>query len=300
MSYPEHIKESFFKYTTASTAIKILESSTVRYSSPLMFNDPFDVQSGLHFSFDIESLPEKILQRFEDLIASDTKPTFPEDNPWGQAVSLMWEKKATHGFPKQRFGETSRPLFAFVKEQTALFQSQYQQAWNDFLPRLRVFSIAEERDNLLMWSHYGQSHTGVVFEFRVLPEEDNPLCVAEPVIYRKAPLPLFREEQLLEIIFGLSPLDTTELYYQYARVKSDVWEYEREWRVWDLLRNREEPLHSDYPLRTKEIGAVYLGCKIATEDKKTIVSLVSNKYPEAKLFQAQRAVDEYRLRFDAM
>lgn len=31
------------KYATASTAKAILQSSTLRWSSPLLFNDPFDV-----------------------------------------------------------------------------------------------------------------------------------------------------------------------------------------------------------------------------------------------------------------
>ena len=71
---PAHGRDRFFKYASGSTAVKILESAAVRYSSPLLFNDPFDVQSGLHFDFDIESLPEKILARIEALVAQDVKP----------------------------------------------------------------------------------------------------------------------------------------------------------------------------------------------------------------------------------
>ncbi|MDZ4857099.1 MAG: hypothetical protein SGJ26_19965, partial [Nitrospirota bacterium] len=87
MPYQEHAKERFFKYTSASTALKILESSAVRYSSPLLFNDPFDVQSGLHFEFEIESLPEKIFQRIEQLVASDREPEPQEGNILGAVSS---------------------------------------------------------------------------------------------------------------------------------------------------------------------------------------------------------------------
>jgi hypothetical protein len=59
----KHDRDHFFKYTSATTAVKILESSAVRYSSPILFNDPFDVQSGLHFDFDIDLLPDKLLDR---------------------------------------------------------------------------------------------------------------------------------------------------------------------------------------------------------------------------------------------
>jgi hypothetical protein len=65
----KHNRDRFFKYMSATTAVKILTSSAVRYSSPVLFNDPFDVQSGLHFDFDIDLLPDKILDRIEVLVA---------------------------------------------------------------------------------------------------------------------------------------------------------------------------------------------------------------------------------------
>ncbi|OGA31307.1 MAG: hypothetical protein A3G80_11540 [Betaproteobacteria bacterium RIFCSPLOWO2_12_FULL_62_13b] len=301
MPYPEHNLKRFFKYTSASTALKILEASTVRYSSPLLFNDPFDVQSGLHFDFDIQSLPDKILERIEHFVASDTKPTLPQDDPWGHAVALMWEKKATHGFPRERVRTMLRPALEWLRDQIALVQSQYQKAWwEDFLPRLRVFSVAEAKDTLLMWSHYAESHTGVVFSFRVLPEEDNLLCVAKPVVYCKAPPSLFTEAEWLDDIFGVNRLDSSALHFRYAYVKSEVWAYEREWRVWDLLPRRQTVLHSDYRLRDREVEAVYLGCKISAEHKDTLMSLVATKYPEEKLFQARKPVDEFALCFDAI
>jgi hypothetical protein len=108
---PKRGRDRFFKYASGFTAVKILESAAGRYSSPLLFNDPFDVQSGLHFDFDIESLPEKILTRIEALVAQDVKPDLSPDDPWGKAVGLIWEKKSTHGFPKDEYGTCSAPIW---------------------------------------------------------------------------------------------------------------------------------------------------------------------------------------------
>lgn len=301
MSYPEHTKERFFKYTSASTALKILETSAVRYSSPLLFNDPFDVQSGLHFEFEIESLPERVFQRIEQLVASDTKPVPQEGSLLGEAITIMWQNKSTHGFPREDIWNLVRPQLVGLKDQIIQLQSEYQNVWwNDFLPRLHVFSVVEDDDNLLMWSHYGDCHAGVVFSFRVLPQEDNPLCVARPVVYRNTPPSFFTEQQWLDDIFGLRKLDHTELYFQYAYVKSAVWAYEREWRVWDLRPQPSPTRYHDYPLWDKEVEAVYFGCNIAPESKVAIMSLLSMKYPEAKLFQARKRSDEYRLEFNAI
>jgi Protein of unknown function (DUF2971) len=298
-NYPEHNRDCFFKYTSASTAVKILESSAVLYRSPIQFNDPFDVQSGLHFDFDIGSLPDKILGHIERLVSLDTKPDVPRTEPFGELVTRMWEMKATHGFPRGKLREIARPLLVLLKEKTIDFQQQYQQTWwNEFLPRLRVFCVSEVKDNLLMWSHYSNEHTGVVFEFRVLPEQDNPLCAAKSVQYCNVPPAFFSEGEWLDDFFGVRELDTTNFYFRYAYVKSEIWAYEKEWRVWDLKASAEQGnLCSSYPLRPNEIGAVYLGCRINPAIRATIMRLLSI-HPNAKAFQARKAPDAFRLDFD--
>jgi hypothetical protein len=300
MNYPEHDKVSFFKYTSAETAVRVLESSKVIYRSPIEFNDPFDVQAGLHFEFDVEALPDVILAHIESLVALNNKPEVSEAEPFGELVIRLWEASRTQAFPKEKFREIARPLLVFLKEKTVLFQRQYQDAWwNQFLPRLRVFCVSETHDNLLMWSHYSEDHTGVVFEFRVLPEEDNPLCVAKPVEYCKSPPAFFSKKEWLDEIFGVRALDASALYFRYAYVKSDAWAYEKEWRVWDLLPRVEEKLHSYYDLRPDEVASVYLGCRINPDLKVTILRLLSGR-PSSKVFQAHKAADDFRLDFFAL
>lgn len=93
-------RERFFKYSSVSTAIKILETSSVRYSSPLIFNDPFDIQSGLHLPFDTGSFPERVLQRIRDLVTSSTRPVVDEGDEWGKAIILMWENRNKREMPE--------------------------------------------------------------------------------------------------------------------------------------------------------------------------------------------------------
>jgi hypothetical protein len=298
VKYPEHDRDRFFKYTSASAAVKILESSAVLYRSPIQFNDPFDVQSGLHFDFDVDSLPDKILDHMEELLSSETKPDIPNAE-LGEVVLRIWEMKKAYGFvPRERLRSVVRPILAVLSNQVVVFQQHYQQHWrNKFLPRLRVFSVSEVNDNLLMWSHYSKDHTGVVFDFRVLPEQDNPLCVARPVQYCEFPPTFFSEREWLDDIFGLRELRVHDFYLRYAYIKSDIWAYEKEWRVWDLLPQVEHKLFSGYPLRPNEVGAVYLGCRIAPDIKTQIMRLLS-AHPNARAFQARRASDEFKLYFD--
>jgi hypothetical protein len=49
----------FYKYTSSDSAIKILESVQLKFSSPLEFNDPFDMSVGSLFDYNpIETLDE--------------------------------------------------------------------------------------------------------------------------------------------------------------------------------------------------------------------------------------------------
>jgi hypothetical protein len=178
-----------------------------------------------------------------------------------------------------------------------VLQRQFQDKWwNDFLPKLRVFSVSESKDNLLMWAHYAKDHTGVVFKFRALAEQDNPLCMAKPIRYSKYPLPLFSESEFIEDIVSDCGLDENRML-DYAYIKSDVWAYEREWRVWDLPREAGDTLYDQYPLWPEEIGAVYFGCKIDPDVRTKIARLLSG-HANSTAFQARKASDQFRLDFE--
>ncbi len=98
--------------------------------------------------------------------------------------------------------------------------------------------VSEERSNLLMWAHYAKDHTGAVFEFLSLPDEGNPLLVAEPVMYVDHPIPFFTESEWLDHIFSVRRLNESELYKRYVYTKSSDWRYEREWRCYPFIRRR--------------------------------------------------------------
>jgi len=297
MTYPAHDRTRFYKYVSPSTAIKILESGKVRYSSPKQFNDPFDVQSGLHFDFDLDSLPRRILERIGSLAGSDVMPAVDPEDGFGQAVLLLW-KNRDRGFPVE-LQDLLRPTLRELCESLRTFQREYQQVWwEDFLPRLRVFCVAEEKDNLLMWSHYAKDHTGVVLEFAVLPDEDNALCVADYIRYRRSPIPLFTLDQWLDDMSGVKRINPNELYMQYAYVKSDVWAYEKEWRVWVPVEAKAGELHNDYALRSNELKGVYLGCNMSSSDREIITTRARASFPNAMLYSARKASDTFSLIFD--
>ena len=150
-----------------------------------------------------------------------------------------------------------------------------------------------------MWAHYAKDHTGLVFEFRVLAEQDNPLCVAQAVQYCRVPPPFFTEEQMIDGLFSTQAIEPDAALLRYVTIKSDVWAYEREWRVWDLESQARDPHHTDYTLYPDEISSIYFGCRIDPDIKTKITRLLAS-YPSAKVFQGRKASSVYGLEFDAV
>jgi hypothetical protein len=286
----------FYKYVSPDTACTILQNKTVRYSSPLTFNDPFDVQAGLHFDFNLNSLQAKIIEGLEKLASQATEPEVDSNDVWGQIVLKVRELYPRHGFPKEKWLHTFKPVFDQIAEIFEETRSKYQAHWqNNLLPGARVFCVTEDRDNLLMWAHYAKEHTGAVFEFWSLPDEDNPLSVARQVQYRSEPPPFFSEAEFIDNLLSVRKLDFDSLYRQYAYFKSSHWAYEREWRVWYPLSKSE--LHDLMPVRPSEFRALYLGCRTSDKDRDRIKNLAENSFPDVKIYQAHKQDHTYELSY---
>lgn len=291
-------KRSFFKYASPNTALAILKSRMVRYSSPLLFNDPFDVQSGLHFDFDISSFHEKIIDKLEEYATAPNMPPVDESDPWGKVVKIIRENYPTYGFPREKFNNIAGELIKQLVDLIELTRNQYQDHWRKvLLPGLRVFCVSEERDNLLMWAHYAKDHTGVVFEFLSLPEEDNPLSVAQPIEYVSSPPPFFSAYEWLDEIFSVKRLDNDALYKRYAYIKSDHWSYEREWRVWYPLIPAPDSLYEDISIRQSEFVALYIGCKADPQFAEDAVKLAKTAFPSVSVYRAEKREDIYSLEY---
>lgn len=296
-NYPKHQRTHFYKYTSARTALLILRNRTFRYSSPVLFNDPFDIQTEIKFDFPIHNFPKLVMEEIEEIVLSKKHVELDEGNAWSKAIALLKEKVEEHGYYEDDVKSITLPMLEIMKHLLEDTRQKYNEAWREFLPRLRVFSVSEKKDNILMWSHYADYHTGVVLKLDVLPEEDNPLCVAKPVIYRPTPPIFFTEREWIDDIIGAKEIDHQKLYWEYAYVKSDIWGYENEWRVWDLLPDVQSRLYSDYPVYPKELDEIYFGCRIREEDRKAIVLSAKSINPEIRFFQGIKSNDQYGLDF---
>lgn len=154
--------------------------------------------------------------------------------------------------------------------------------------------MSETHDNILMWSHYAENHTGAVIEFRAAQEVDSPLLVAQPVRY---------SEEMPRLSYDIFTMGSAkarlEILNTVTLSKSRVWAYEKEWRVWGGLRDKTQT-YEIMPFAPAEVEAVYLGCKMSDADKVEVAGIVGRRYPKARLFAAKKHPSRFELIFNEL
>lgn len=285
----------FYKYASPDTALAILRSKNVRYSSPLLFNDPFDCQSCLHFDFDLSNLSDKVSDRIHELAAALNDPSVDQENIFGKAVLAIRENYSQNGVPSklsERFPDITL-FFDLVAIGIESLKNNYQ----SLLSKLRVFCVSEEKENLLMWAHYAKDHTGCIFEFWSLPDEKNLLSRAQPVDYVSNQLPFFTEQELIDDIVAIKPLDFEALSRRYTYQKSSHWAYEREWRVcYD--NSKSTILYDDLPIHPSELRALYIGCKASADFSEEAIGLLRKSYPKARVYRSTKKENIFALQYE--
>ncbi len=149
----------------------------------------------------------------------------------------------------------------------------------DSTKEMAVICFSEINDDLLMWAHYAQGHTGFCIEFE--RNENNNLgewdkCV--PVNYNK-------DKQVP--IFSLDQITSSNIFTKIATSKSLAWEYEKEWRL-IINHNYANKLIS----LPAPITAIIFGCNMSGTNRKTIANILG---PEFKYKEAIKNNKEFSL-----
>ena len=289
---PWHDRKSFFKYYTAESAILTLENTTRKWSTPLEFNDPFDNQFDLNLEEPNEELAQKLVQNFHENILSPKPLASDQFGPVTPLVELIRQVHIANPdfqYSESDMAELNEAMMEGMKNVIAR-APEHNNEVRRLMADTSIFCLSKTCDNLLMWSHYAHNHTGAVVEFLSMPEVDSPLIVAQPVRYSQN-MPRMNFEDLQ----GVEPL-TRQVLETLTLTKSDVWAYEQEWRIVTTLRHKGKP-YEILPYAPEEVGSIYLGCKINEEDKSRIIQITREKYPNAKVFQAEKHPAEYKLVF---
>lgn len=293
-------RQYFYKYVSRDTSKIILTNRTVRWSSPRLFNDPFDTQIDLNFAFDFDDLAEPLGNELIRIIESGSG--IPEkiiaDKPYLGTLEVMRQM-----FNGKLSPDLRNKILEIFPEHTQIFRELLPKLQDKIREEFRnksLLCVSELHDNLLMWSHYADQHKGAVLEFKCIPDPDydTPLCAAKPVEYQRE-MPIFAT--LEDFIAGLLGQEERhwreQIFNKIAFTKSIDWVYEREWRCVTELRNPDGPGYEDIPFFPQEITKIYLGCRMIDRDIDEILGLLTGDFAHVVAYQARKSPESFGLDF---
>lgn len=294
-----HNREHFFKYVTADTAEKILESGKLLWRAPHLFNDPFDHQVTYRFSFNGEEAARKLYEAQAKFIFGDDEPVIIQQKPLG-LLSLLLRKQQLKGAAKE---DALRSLRSGANE-TAGRLEKYQIDLNntliDLLSHSRVLCVSETNENVVMWSHYGEEHRGAVIKLHCIDAVDDNLLIARPVTYTETFPDFLSVDDWVAEHLGLKANDYQSLAFNLAYIKHKDWGYEREWRIHIPLLPRE-PVGDGTSLYVKDptvFGALYLGCRMPMATQQRLIEVARRRYPHMEIFRASQSKSSFTLEFE--
>lgn len=281
-----HDRDNFYKYMHAETARKVLLSGRLRWSSPLLFNDPFDVPRDIAHGFassDISRAVGELLNHYLDEPPEDLSDF---DDQLAKLIAL-----SKNGLPNELREEIRGTISEAVElEGNGKALQALRDHWATLVPTMRILCLTESPKHVAMWHHYADCYRGVVLGFKCNDESDNFLLVAEPIRYLASKPDVYTDHGLARLIClnGIAAARETTNLATYT--KSDDWSYEKEWRIVSYADPGDPDQYSDWPFGREDLSHVYLGPLIDDEARDQILEIV-NGYPFARVFRTSIGMD---------
>lgn len=241
-----HVPKKIYRYHSISTRTFIgLDKESVWFSHPSKFNDPYDSSAVF----------------FKDLMRAG----------WED------EMKKVNTTPFE-----IKQLKKLIKEKEYTMNADFVEKGRD---SIRVCCFTENKDSVLMWSHYADQHKGICveYDFTSLPANDLRLKWLYPVIY---------SEILMNISEYINPDNLNPFMFMLSSMhKFRAWSYEKEWRM--MISNGLMPEEAYQMMPTPT--AIYMGSRI---DRDVSIYLGEFCYrKKIKLFQASFERNKFKMVF---
>lgn len=277
ISVPLDLPELLYKYRRWDNQNdrRLLTHNEIFFSSPRRFNDPFDF--GIPLRFDLAD---------EDYL------------------SELYEKIRNSGYmdidrAESISGQNREQVVRQIKH-SQFYLADHASAIENRFKEFGIFSMSAVPDNILMWSHYSDSHCGfcVGFDTQKLDE------------FRKRELGAFLKRKRLvkgqmyfvEVHYCcdypcLIPSKENHLLIPLESfgAKAIDWSYEREYRL--ILHGSTDTVKR---LDENAIVRVIMGCKMPDDSKNALIEILKARSQRVVLFQAKMKEGSFGLDFEQL
>jgi DUF2971 family protein len=274
----------------------MLRTRRARWSSPALFNDPFDCYFSIELKFNLRHAAQEYYRRFYELIYQKEAPALDPTNRFAANIHIFRQLAQTTPVEvmKRKAGDLVSLAETLWREPGEIARAE----WKTQAADLRVFCVCAEHKNVLLWSHYADCHRGVAFELDGGAEAGIPLAAAMPVLYSNQAPALNTRKEFINILLGLTPLIERDLFNPLVRTKAKSWAYEKEWRICLSRREGERKRYADWPFRPSNVKKLLLGCKISPRQRNALLRLVVGPFKHVEVHQAKQSFTKFELTFE--
>lgn len=240
------MREPTFFYKFVSFDRKdILQNGLIRFAPIGSFNDPFELE--------------------------------PSVTPYSKQFLEYASKLSEAELHEIKFTEEDREYSSERAHQIGEYKEKYRNeigkygvlslSSNKETNQLLAACIPEKKDprtNILMWSHYADSHQGFVIEFRA--------DLIENIKLKKVQ---YSEERKYLTFEDINENKFDDVFYK----KSMEWEYEQEYRA-VLPLDRAVEVHNEkyhlFKINKGSINSITFGCAMSKKNKRAIIEIINN------------------------
>lgn len=234
---------------------KIITDNEIYLASPDQFNDPFE--NGYPFRYrDQDMTPDNIFLKLIEV----GRQQWPDISD-AELHQRCFERQNSGVFDSDKYWMELHE--EFKEQNNKLFG---------------IFSTTSKNDNLLMWSHYADSHRGFCIGFDKF--------ILFPLIHASLGPVLYETEFPKIGMFDRSDGTLTRI----LSTKSIDWKYEDEYR---FIKMNGARTIINFP--NEAVLEVILGHAMKEEYKDEIVKIVKAKFIKAKTYQSQVDLKEFKL-----
>ena len=257
MEFLDNIPDILYKYRCWDDPYqkRILTDNEIYLASADQFNDPFD--STLPYRFIEDDLtPENIYIKLHEL-GREQWPNISEE----ELQQKCYERQMSGIFENGQY-----------------WKGDYEDHKKEMNTKFGILSLTSKNSNLLMWSHYSNSHRGFCIGFDKYILFKVIYGTLGPVIYSNE----FPSVGLFDKNFqGLARILMT---------KSKDWEYEDEYRVTKIDSARQV-----FKFPNEAVKEIILGYKMEDDYKDEIGKLARQKFPNSTIYESQMNLEQFKL-----
>jgi len=271
-----------------------MSSGTLRFQSPLKYNDPFDSQWDFLWPVHTPEAQSQLSELLERAIRDQS--SWPLDIDPARRDALIREREKLAKIPSAEADSRISTLKNQIHDTGEASTARFHDLILNLLQRMRVCCLCENSNSVLMWSHYACEHRGVVLGFDTAALELTLRCPLEPVEYLLyLPKLIDADDWAKSAVFGLADPELQGAPRLWALSKSDVWSYEREWRFVSVAARGKLGDFEDFRFPRAALVELVLGCKINEQEATELRTLATTNRYDIKTIALKRHSSRFEL-----